>query len=277
MRLITVFILAALASGCGGASHGAAGTHVVAAFYPVAFAASQVGGPGLVVENLTPPGVEPHDLEATPDAVKAIREAGHVLLLGDGFQPQLEAAAGTGSRVVYLLDTPGLGRGGIDPHVWLDPIRYALMVKRMAAALGRPNAAAPMVAKLHELDRAYRAGLRNCTRHDIVTSHEAFAYLGERYGLRQVAITGITPEAEPRPQDLKHVIDVVRATHATTVFFETLVSPKLAETVARATGAKTAVLNPIEGLTAAEQQRGETYFTVMRENLRALREALGCR
>jgi zinc transport system substrate-binding protein len=277
MRLITVFIIAALVSGCGSVSHGAARTHVVAAFYPVAYAASQVGGPGLVVENLTPPGVEPHDLEATPDAVKAIREADHVLLLGDGFQPQLEAAAGKGSRVVYLLDTPGLGRHGADPHVWLDPIRYTLIVKRIATALGRPNAAAPMLAKLGQLDRAYRTGLRNCTRHEIVTSHEAFAYLGQRYGLRQIAITGITPEAEPRPQDLKHVIDVVRATHATTIFFETLVSPKLAQTVARATGATTAVLDPIEGLTPAEQRRGENYFTVMRENLRALRAALGCR
>jgi zinc transport system substrate-binding protein len=277
VRLITVFIIAALVSGCGGAFHGAGGTRVVAAFYPVAYAAAQVGGPGFVIENLTPPGVEPHDLEATPNAVKSIREADRVLLLGHGFQPQLEAAAGKGSGVFYLLETPGLARHGVDPHVWLDPVRYALIVQRIASALGRPKAAAPMVAKLHELDRAYRAGLGNCTRHEIVTSHEAFAYLGERYGLRQVAITGITPEAEPRPRDLKHVIDVVRATHATTVFFETLVSPKLAETVARATGAKTAVLNPIEGLTPEQQKRGENYFTVMRENLRALREALGCR
>jgi zinc transport system substrate-binding protein len=276
VRLITVFILAALVSGCGGAS-GAGGTRVVAAFYPVAFAASQVGGLGVVVENLTPPGVEPHDLEATPAAVKSIREAGHVLLLGDGFQPQLETAAGKGSSVIYLLDTPGLGRRGVDPHVWLDPIRYSLIVKRIAAALGRPNAAAPMVAKLHQLDRAYRAGLRTCTRREIVTSHEAFGYLADRYGLKQVAITGITPEAEPRPRDLKRVIDAVRSTHATTVFFETLVSPTLADTVARATGAKTAVLVPLEGLTAAEQQRSENYFTVMRENLSALRAALGCR
>jgi zinc transport system substrate-binding protein len=274
MRLITVFIMVLAVAGCGG-SGGSGG--VVAAFYPVAFAVSEVGGPNVHVENLTPPGVEPHDLEATPKAVTAIRDADHVLLLGDGFQPQLEAAAGKSSKVVYLLDTPGLARHGVDPHVWLDPIRYELIVKRIAAVLGRPNAAAPMLAKLAQLDRDYRAGLRDCTRKEIVTSHEAFAYLAGRYGLKQVAITGITPEAEPRPQDLKHVIDVVRSTHATTVFFETLVSPKLADTVARATGAKTAVLDPLEGLTPAEQKRGENYFTVMQGNLRALRAALGCR
>jgi zinc transport system substrate-binding protein len=221
--------------------------------------------------------VEPHDLEATPDAVRKLREAEHVLLLGHGFQPQLEDAAGHGPRVVYLLDTPGLELRDSDPHVWLDPLRYALIVKRIAAALGRPNAAAPMIARLHRLDRELRAGLRNCKRRDIVTSHEAFGYLAERYGLTQVAITGITPEAEPRPRDLTRVIDTVRSTHATTVFFERLVSPKLAETVARATGAKTAVLDPIEGLTPTEQQRGDNYFTIMQQNLRALRAALGCR
>ena len=274
MRLITVFIIVAVVGGCGGSSSSGG---VVAAFYPVALAVSEVGGPNVHVENLTPPGVEPHDLEATPKAVKVIREADQVFLLGDGFQPQLEAAAGKGPRVVYLLDTPGLARRDADPHVWLDPLRYALIVKRVAVVLARPDAAAPMVSKLHQLDRAYRAGLRDCTRKEIVTSHEAFGYLAERYGLKQVAITGITPEAEPRPQDLKRVIDTVHSTHATTVFFETLVSPKLADTVARATGARTAVLDPLEGLTPAEQKRGENYFTVMQSNLRALRAALGCR
>jgi zinc transport system substrate-binding protein len=272
LRLITVFILILVSAGCGSASGSGSGTGVVAAFYPIAFAAQEVGGPDVHVDNLTPPGVEPHDLEATPKAVTAIRDAAYVLLLGDGFQPQLEAAAGTGSKVVYLLDTPGIERHGADPHVWLDPIRYELIVKRIAAALGRPAAAAPMLAQLKQLDRAYRAGLRDCTRHEIVTSHEAFAYVAQRYRLTQVAITGITPEAEPRPQDLRHVIDVVDSTHATTVFFETLVSPKLAETVARATGAKTAVLDPIEG-----QPKEGDYFTAMRSNLRALRAALGCR
>jgi zinc transport system substrate-binding protein len=272
-----MFILVALVSGCGGAAGKGGARRVVAAFYPVAFAASEVSGPRAAVQNLTPPGVEPHDLEATPDAVRSIREAGRVFLLGHGFQPQLEAAAGNGSRIVYLLDTPGLDRRDADPHVWLDPVRYELIVRRVAAALGRPNAAKPMLARLGRLDGRYRAGLRDCRRREIVTSHEAFGYLADRYGLRQVAITGITPEAEPRPQDLKRVIDAVRATRATTVFFETLVSPKLADTVARATGATTAVLNPIEGLTANEQRRGDDYFTLMQGNLRALRAALGCR
>ena len=251
---------------------------MVASFYPLAYAAEEVGDVRVDVSNLTPAGAEPHDLEVSPQDVAAIREADLVLLLGDGFQPQLEDAAGRGENVVWLLDTPGLHRfDNGDPHVWLDPSRYALIVRRIGRALGRPQAAARLDSRLRALDREYRRGLAHCARHEIVTSHEAFAYLGRRYGLRQVAITGLTPEAEPAPKDLQRVVELVRRTRATTIFFETLVSPRIAETVARETHAQTAVLDPLEGITAAEANRGADYFTVMHANLQALRGALGCR
>jgi zinc transport system substrate-binding protein len=164
-----------------------------------------------------------------------------------------------------------------DPHVWLDPALFERIVRRVGVVLDRPGAANALVAKLRQLDRDYRAGLAHCGRRDIVTSHAAFSYLAERYGLRQVAIAGLTPESEPTPKQLAGVVRLVRRTHATTVFFETLVSPRLADTVAREVGAGTAVLDPIEGLTPAEQSRGDTYLTLMHRNLAALRKALGCR
>lgn len=280
MKTIIVLLAALLLCGtaCGAKASSSGRKQVVAAFYPLAYAAQQLGGPAVEVRNLTPPGVEPHDLEATPQDVQAIHSADLVLLLGHGFQPQLEDAAGRSSEVVWLLDTPGLRRfDNGDPHVWLDPSRYALIVRRIGRALGRPQAAARLDSRLRALDREYRRGLAHCARHEIVTSHEAFAYVGRRYGLRQVAITGLTPEAEPAPKDLQRVVELVRRTHATTIFFETLVSPRIAETVARETHAQTAVLDPLEGITAAEAKRGADYFTVMRANLRALRGALGCR
>jgi zinc transport system substrate-binding protein len=201
-----------------------------------------------------------------------------VLLLGHGFQPQLEDAAGHSDKVLLLLDTPGLLRfDNGDPHVWLDPARFAQIVQRIGGALHDPETTARLVAQLRALDREYRTGLAHCARHEIVTSHEAFAYLAQRYGLQQIGITGLSPEAEPKPQDLQHVIDVVRKTHATTVFFETLLSPRIADTVASETHTKTAVLNPIEGLTPTEAARGNDYFSLMRANLSALRKALGCR
>jgi zinc transport system substrate-binding protein len=278
--LISVFALtvAGLAVGCrGSGDHSGSRETVVASFYPLAFAAEQVGGEAVSVENLTPPGAEPHDLEVSPGDVSKIKSADLVLLLGHGFQPQLEDAAGSGPDVVALLDTPALDlHPDGDPHVWLDPIRYLKIVERLGAVLRRPAAASRLLARLSKLDREYRRGLADCARRDIVTSHEAFAYLAERYGLHQIAITGLNPEAEPTPQALRETVEVVRASHATTVYFERLVSPRLAETVARETGTKTAVLDPIEGLTDTERKQGANYFTLMRTNLHALETGLGC-
>jgi zinc transport system substrate-binding protein len=292
MRIVIGSLIAALAVGSllvflgdkghsGNASTAAIAprSHLVAAFYPIAFAAEQLD-PSAQVENLTPPGAEPHDLEVTPQDVRDLQSANLVLLLGRGFQPQLESAAGGSTGVVVkLLDTPGLDVRPGDPHVWLDPHRYALIVAEIARHLGpRADANAKrLIAGLNRLDAEYRSGLADCQRHEIVTSHEAFGYLAPRYGLEQVAVSGISPEAEPTPGALQDAVDAVRRTGATTVFTEPLVSPKLAETVARETGAKTAVLNPIEGLTPDQESRGEDYFSLMRENLATLREALGCR
>jgi zinc transport system substrate-binding protein len=256
---------------------------VVAAFYPLAYAAERIGGPSFNVRNLTPPGSEPHDLELTPQEVAAIQDAGIVLYLSHGFQPAVSKAVdeASGKKVDILaglaLHPADGAEAGLtaDPHVWLDPILFARVVERIGTALDRP--ATPLVADLHKLDAEYRKGLRDCKRHEIVTSHAAFGYLAARYGLEQVSITGLSPEAEPTPQQLAHVIQIVRRTHATTVFFETLVSPRLADTVAREVGARTAVLDPIEGLTPAEQKRGDNYLTLMRQNLAALRKALACR
>src|SRR5439155_9713078 len=237
-----------------------------------------IGGAKVDVRNLTPPGAEPHDLEVSPKDVAEVHAADVVLLLGHGFQPQLEEAAGNGKHVLRLLDTPGLDQhANNDPHVWLDPLRYSKIVVRIGQALGNTAAADRLVVRLHALDADYRRGLASCERHDIVTSHVAFAYLAERFGLRQIAITGLTPEAEPQPRDLARVVALARERGVTTIYFETLVSPRIAETVARETGARTAVLDPIEGLTKEESARGENYFTLMRANLHSLEDGLGCR
>jgi zinc transport system substrate-binding protein len=280
MRMRIILIVAAVAcGGCGGGGSdaGSARTTVVASFYPLAFAAREVGGTSVDVRNLTPPGAEPHDLEATPGDVEQLRSADLVLLVGDGFQPQLEDAAGHGDGVIHVLDTPGLQVERGDTHVWLDPLRYARIVERVGDALGRPEAARDLSRRLRTLDRGYHDGLADCARREIVTSHAAFAYLADRYGLEQIAVGGSSPEGEASPRDLERVVDAVRDTGATTVFTEPLVSARVAETVAREAGVRTAVLNPIEGLTEDEQERGADYFSLMRANLATLRTALSCR
>jgi zinc transport system substrate-binding protein len=272
----------ALAAGCGG-SDGSADDRVsvAAAFYPLAYAAEEIGGDQVSVRNLTPPGAEPHDVELSARDVERIRAADVVLYLGSGFQPNFERAVeGADGKKVDLL--PGLELlvsvdEGVDPHVWLDPLRYAEQARRVGDALDRPEQAASFVDRLEKLDAEFERGLARCARKEMVTSHAAFGYLADRYGIEQIALTGLTPEAEPTARDLEGIVAQVATSGATTVFFETLVSPRLAETVAREAGAKTAVLNPLEGLSEEELDAGEDYFSVMRENLRTLRQALGCR
>jgi zinc transport system substrate-binding protein len=282
--MIPVFlVVGALAAGCGAASGAKGKTSVVAAFYPLAFAAEQIGGSSVVVRNLTPPGAEPHDIELTPGDVGRLQQADVVLYLSHGFQPAVEQAArGTGGKRVDVLAGLGLRQGvgdeagKSDPHVWLDPVLFARIVRRIGVVLGEPARARPLARRVLALDKAYRRGLAHCARREFVTSHAAFGYLAARYHLHQVPITGIDPESEPSPQHLRNLIELVRRERVTTVFFERLVSPRLAETVARDAGAKAAVLDPIEGLTPSEQSRGATYLTLMRQNLRELRKALGC-
>ncbi len=274
-----------LLAGCGSGGSGSTRNTAVGAFYPIAYAIEQIAGDTLSVRNLTPAGAEPHDLELTPGDVREVDDAAFVFYLGDGFMPGLETAVRERSgRSVDLLAglrlRPGEDNGeGLirDPHVWLDPARYAAMSRTIGSALGDDAAADRFARRLGALDAEFRRGLSRCARRQIVTSHAAFGYLAARYGLEQIPLEGLSPEAEPSARDLAHLVDVVRKSGATTVFFETLVSPKLAQTVAREAGVGTAVLDPVEGLTDGEVAAGADYFSVMRSNLAALQKALGCR
>jgi zinc transport system substrate-binding protein len=290
--IVLTFVLLA-ATACGGAHEGDSGEHVIAAFYPIAYAAERIS-PGADVENLTPAGAEPHDLELSPRDVEDIADAA-VVLYFEGFMPALDDAVGDHEGAVDLLadlrllpaaeaHEHGDGSGKEqteeaerDPHVWLDPLRYAAIARQIGVALEEPDAAGRLTADLRALDREYRRGLATCERRQIVTSHAAFGYLADVYELEQIPLTGVSPEAEPSARAIEGLVDEVQEEGATTVFFETLVSPRLAETVAREAGARVAVLNPLEGLTKDEIEDGADYFSIMRENLAALREALGCK
>ena len=284
-RIVLGFACVAVAAGAAGCGRhaqvvGHGPTKVVAAFYPLAYAAQEIGGAAVTVENLTPPGAEPHDVELSPREVADVIRADLVLYLGGGFQPAVERAVGRRhGPSLDLARAAAEERPGrtADPHVWLDPVRYARMARAVGAALGRPARAAAFAGRALALDRAYRRGLARCARRELLTSHAAFGYLAARYGLRQVALEGLAPEAEPGPRAVRRLVEAVRRARATTVLTETLASPRLARTVAREAGVRTAVLDPLEGLTVERQARGTTYFTVMRANLRVLRRALGCR
>ena len=292
-------------AGCGdtGGSSSDGKVQAVASFYPLYEATRAVGGELVDVTNLTAAGVEPHDVELTSRQVDAIEDADVVLYLGHGFQPAVEKAGKRAKTAVDLLATDGLtllsapeghdeeqGKGheageGEDPHVWLDPSRMIRVVERIRTVLAEEDPAnagtyaanaKAFTDRLQALDADFRSGLGSCQRRRIVTSHAAFTYLADRYDLRQEAIAGLAPESEPNPRRLAELTDQVKADGTTTIFYETLVSPRVAEALAREARVTTAVLNPLEGLTTEEVAAGESYESVMRRNLQALRSALGC-
>ena len=170
-----------------------------------------------------------------------------------------------------------------DPHIWLDPTNLMSVADAVADQLAEIDPdhaeryhanAKDLTADLRKLDDEFTAGLQQCEREVIVVAHEAFGYLAERYGLDQVGIGGLDPDAEPSPERVAEVHDVVEAEGVTTIFYERLVSPKVAETIAGDLGVDTAVLDPIEGRT--DETADQDYFDLMRANLEALRAANGC-
>ncbi|MCM3172200.1 zinc ABC transporter substrate-binding protein [Paenibacillus sp. MER 99-2] len=173
--------------------------------------------------------------------------------------------------------------GGLDPHVWLSPALAIQEVRNIEAGLAeaapeyadqfKQNADA-YVAKLEALDTDFKAAVTDSKRKDFITQHAAFGYLAQEYGLQQVPIAGLSPEQEPSAAQMASVIDFAKEHQVKTIFFETLVSSKVSETIANEVGAKTAVLNPIEGLTEEEIAAGMDYISVMRQNLDALKLAL---
>ncbi|MET7421437.1 metal ABC transporter substrate-binding protein [Dactylosporangium sp. NPDC005555] len=253
---------------------------VVAAFYPLQYLSERLGAEQSSVTNLTQAGAEPHDLELKPSQLARITDAALVVYLS-GFQPSVDEAVRLQAKD-KAFDVAGVQalEHGNDPHVWLDPVRFAAIAGKLAerlATVDPVNAdairlrAGQLQDELKRLDEEYAAGLQTCARREFVTSHAAFGYLAERYKLTQVPISGLDPEEEPSPQRVSEVAALAKEKGVTTIFFEALVSPKLSETVAKEIGVKTAVLDPIEGV-----EEGSDYVSVMVRNLAALREALGC-
>ena len=302
-------------SACAGDSGAAGNTDkldVVASFYPMEYLAEEIGGDHVNVTTLTEPGQEPHDLELSAKQTAQMGEADAVLYL-KSLQPTVDEAVAQ-SDVKTKIDAAGLTKledhgsvehdhGGeghsedehaeeghseeghaLDPHVWLDPVKYAEIAEGVAKSFEkadpdhadayRANADA-LAKRLGDLDTAFKDGLADTGSKVFFTNHAAFGYLAERYGLTQEAINGLDPESEPSPARIKELQEEAKADGVTTVFYETLVSDKTAKTLARDAGLKTDVLDPLEGIT--DKSKGDDYVSVMEANLKALQAALGAK
>ncbi|MER5770137.1 metal ABC transporter substrate-binding protein [Streptomyces sp. NPDC001985] len=294
---------------------------VTASFYPMQFLAERVGGDHVSVSTLTKPGVEPHDLELKPRQTAELGESGYILYL-KGLQPAVDKAIEqsgvkhrTDAATLTALETHGSDHAhegeeghdhahggeeeghqdhgsheghdhsteaGGDPHIWLDPVKYAEVAKGVGKALAKADPANAkayeknadtLVGELTALDTAYQRGLGKAAGKTFITTHTSFGYLAERYGLDQEGITGISPDAEPSPARIKELQSIAEKEKVTTVFFDSLASDRAAKTLAADTGLRTDVLDPLEGIT--DKSRGDDYIEVMESNLTALKKALG--
>lgn len=277
--------------------------NVVTTFYPMYEFTKQVAGDHADVIALIPAGAEPHDWEPSAKDMAQVKDADVFVYNGivEGWAEQALSSAPNDKRVVVEA-SKGLNlmegtaeeeegeahaEGGhdhvLDPHVWLDPVLAQKEVESIKAGLISADSAnkadyeknaVAYIAKLKELDTEFKTGLKDVKRKDFITQHAAFSYLAKQYGLTQVPIAGLSPEQEPTPDKLAGIIKFAKENNVKTIFFETLVDPKVAETVATEIGAKTDVLNPLEGLTDEDKQKNLDYLGVMKNNLEALKKAL---
>lgn len=266
-----------------------------ASFYPLYYFASQIGGDKVHVVNVTPAAAEPHDYEPTPSDVAFIENSRLLFLQGTSLEawgenikknidPQQTTVISVGQELMTQTVLEN-GENITDPHTWLSPTLAEKMADKILAgfvsidpshAVYYQANAVKLGNDLADLDTEYRNGLANCTSKDIVTSHAAFGYLATAYGLHQVPIAGLSPDAEPSAKQLADIADFVKKNKVQYIFFESLVSPKLAETIARETDTKTIVLDPIEGIPKEDLVQGNDYIKIMRSNLHALQTVLGC-
>ncbi|WP_258359588.1 metal ABC transporter substrate-binding protein [Moorella sulfitireducens (nom. illeg.)] len=288
--VLLIFGLILFTGGCRGSENpsapGSTGDliKIYTTFYPLYDFTKKIVGDRAMVENLQPVGVEPHDYEPSPRQVASIYTGKLFIFLGEPMDTWAKKIEGQLQEkgVVTLEAGQGLIENN-DPHIWLDPLLARELARRIyeaVVAIDGDNKGYyeknfhELEQKFASLDRQYREALAGVTGKDIVTSHAAFGYLARRYGLNQIPISGLSPQQEPSAQQMVELITLCRSKGIKYIFFETLASPKLAETLAREAGAGTLVLNPIGGLTREEMEAGKDYFSIMAENLAALKKAL---
>ena len=304
-RIASVFVFLALSAalllvGCSNTEAKHNGLQVSATFFPLYEAAKEIAGDKATITSIVPNGVEPHDYDPTSSDITGIGNADVFIETGVGFgtvEQKLSNGLGGGTIIVNASEGVGLVQGGqdasasagqagsastgVDPHFWLSPKRMIIVADNVKAGLEQVDPSntavyetntADFKRKLQALDSEYRSGLVNCKKDTILTSHDAFGYLASDYGFKQIYISGLSPDAEPTPQALAQLVDTAKNDNITVIFFEDLVDPRIAQTIAGEVGAQTMVLSPLEG----SKNQNDDYFSLMRKNLERLRIALEC-
>lgn len=281
-------------------SEGSKKLQIVTTFYPMYYFAHKVAGSSANVELLVPNGAEPHDWEPTAKDMAKIQDADMFIYNSRYFETWTEKVLKSindsnlnvieASNGIELMDAlkseeeeeehHSESASSKDPHVWLSPVLAQQEVENIAKALEQADPknkdqfeknAAALNSELADLDRLYKETIEKAQKKEFVTQHAAFGYLAKQYGLTQIPIAGLSPDVEPTLGKLAALTELTKKDNVKIIYFEELTSSKVAQTLAKEIGAKTEVLNPLEGLTKEEQEKGLDYIDVMKKNLEALK------
>ncbi|MCH5584804.1 zinc ABC transporter substrate-binding protein [Shimazuella sp. AN120528] len=274
---------------------------IYTSMYPLAFFAKEIGGTEVTVHNLTPPGAEPHDYEPTQKDLIELNRADMLIYNGAGLEGWIDRVRSNldSQQILIVESTKNIALHDSteqeedhahdsqtinkDPHVWLDPILAKKQAENIKQAMIQKDPKhktlyeqnyQKLAKRFNQLDQSYRSVLSQVKNKNVITSHAAFHYLTERYGLKQIAISGISPDEEPSPKKLKEIVQFAEQEKIHYIFFEKLVNPKVAQVVTDEIHAKALILDPIEGLTTDELKKGEDYFSISMQNLENLKKAL---
>lgn len=285
--LVIIFVLILILSPAGCQSKKMSNKDKVVVYtsiYPLYDFTKKIGQDYIVVENITPTGVEPHEFEPSINKISKIYESNAFIYLGEPMDPWAEKLRGDLAQkgIAVLKVGEGLIEGN-DPHIWLSPKKSMQMARKiydLLVKVDEKNKAVyeknydRLIEELKKLDDEYKKELASTRLRDFVVSHAAFGYLAKEYGLNQVSIKGLSPQEEPSLKHIKNLIDFCRERGIKYILAESLETPKEAQALAEEAGLKILTLNPIEGLTAEEEKANEDYFSLMRKNLEVLKEAL---
>jgi zinc transport system substrate-binding protein len=277
-------------AGCGGVQNSADTDNgklkVYTSFYAIYDFVNKIGGDKIELTNVVPTGTEPHDWEPAIKDMASFENCDILFYNGAGMESWIEKVqSSVSNNLEYVELSDGIAdENAADPHIWLSPANAKLMAERIAEVLSQADAEnaayygnnlSDFEQKLDELDKNYKTVTTSFKNKDIVVSHEAYSYLCAEYGLNQVSIDGISADSEPSPEKMKQLVNYINDNNIKYIFYEELLSPKTAQTLATETGAQLLPLNPFEGLTDDEIAAGEDYISVMEENLNNINTALG--
>lgn len=305
-KIVAILAATLLMIGCTNTTKQSTKLAVTASIYPLYDFAAKIGGDLIDLTLLTPAGIEPHEWEPSAKDIINLEQSDLVLLNGAGLEHWANDILPTlqNKDLLTVTTTEGIplleashdhhdeeeheeeddhDHEGVDPHVWLN-VQYAkqqLLAIKDAFVQKDPDHKTiyeanyeRYAAEFDVLDQQYRETLATVTSKDLVVTHQAFSYLCEAYGLHQIAVEGLSAHSEPDPATMKSIVALMKEHQIRAIFYDDLVSSKVADTIAKETNATVKTLYTLESIRSEQLQANADYLSLMKQNLETLKTAL---